>query len=143
MQSTPVSKVYTAAAPDYPFEYKFFDEQFDCHYKTEAKQQAVLCIFPPLQFLSHVLLIWFSLYSNKKNKEIGVRKVLGLQLKYLFLLSKTCCVLFYWELLATPVGYYAMNKWLQSFAYCIDFIVDVRVSFYCRDIALLTVGSRL
>ena len=150
MQSTiaSIKKIYTAAAPDYPFEYKFLDEQFDRHYKTEAKQQAVLGIFSAIAiFIACLGLFGLASYTAiKRTKEIGVRKVLGSSIQNIcFLLSKDLLrPVLLGTLLATPVGYYAMHKWLQGFAYRIDihwgmFAVAV---FTAMVIALLTVGSQ-
>ena len=143
-----IKKVYTAAAPDYPFEYKFLDEQFDRHYKTEAKQQAVLGIFSAIAiFIACLGLFGLASYTAiKRTKEIGVRKVLGSSIKNIcFLLSKDLLrPVLLGTLLATPVGYHAMNKWLQSFAYRIDlhwWMFGVAV-FTAVIIALLTVGSQ-
>jgi putative ABC transport system permease protein len=150
MQSTiaSIKKVYTASAPDYPFEYKFLDEQFDRHYKTEAKQQAVLSIFSAIAiFIACLGLFGLASYTAiKRTKEIGVRKVLGSSIQNIcFLLSKDLLrPVLLGTLLATPVGYYAMNKWLQSFAYRIDlhwWMFGVAV-FTAMVIALLTVGSQ-
>ena len=80
----------------------------------------------------------------KKTKEIGIRKVLGSSVQNIvLLLSKDLLKpVLVGTLIAMPVGYYAMNKWLQGFAYRIDFhwwmfaiAIVVAVS-----IALLTVG---
>ena len=150
MQSTiaSIKKIYTAAAPDYPFEYNFLDEQFDRHYKTEAKQQAVLGIFSAIAiFIACLGLFGLASYTAiKRTKEIGVRKVLGSSIQNIcFLLSKDLLrPVLLGTLLATPVGYYAMNKWLQSFAYRIDlhwWMFGVAV-FTAMVIALLTVGSQ-
>jgi putative ABC transport system permease protein len=150
MQSTiaSIKKIYTAAAPDYPFEYKFLDEQFDRHYKTEAKQQAVLGFFSAIAiFIACLGLFGLASYTAiKRTKEIGVRKVLGSSIQNIcFLLSKDLLrPVLLGTLLATPVGYYAMNKWLQSFAYRIDlhwWMFGVAV-FTALVIALLTVGSQ-
>ena len=150
MQSTiaSIKKVYTASAPDYPFEYKFLDEQFDRHYKTEAKQQVVLGIFSAIAiFIACLGLFGLASYTAiKRTKEIGVRKVLGSSIQNIcFLLSKDLLrPVLLGTLLATPIGYYAMNKWLQSFAYRIDlhwWMFGVAV-FTAVIIALLTVGSQ-
>jgi putative ABC transport system permease protein len=143
-----IKKIYTAAAPDYPFEYNFLDEQFDRHYKTEAKQQAVLGIFSAIAiFIACLGLFGLASYTAiKRTKEIGVRKVLGSSIQNIcFLLSKDLLrPVLLGTLLATPVGYYAMSKWLQSFAYRIDlhwWMFGVAV-FTALVIALLTVGSQ-
>jgi putative ABC transport system permease protein len=148
LQSTiaSIKKIYTSAAPDYPFEYNFLDEQFDRHYKTEEKQQRVLGIFSIITiFIACLGLFGLASYTAvKRTKEIGVRKVLGSSIQNIcFLLSKDLLrPVLLGTLLAIPVGYYAMNKWLQGFAYRIDihwWMFGIAV-FTAIAIALLTVG---
>jgi len=148
LQSTiaSIKKIYTAAAPDYPFEYNFLDEQFDRHYKTEEKQQKVLGIFSIITiFIACLGLFGLASYTAvKRTKEIGVRKVLGSSIQNIcFLLSKDLLrPVLLGTLLAIPLGYYAMNKWLQGFAYRIDihwWMFGVAI-FTAVAVALLTVG---
>ena len=124
LQSTiaSIKKVYTAAAPDYPFEYNFLDEQFDRHYKTEAKQKAVLGIFSAIAiFIACLGLFGLASYTAiKRTKEIGVRKVLGSSIQNICFYYQRLVAPVLLGTLATPVGYYAMNKWLQGFAYQIE-----------------------
>ena len=141
-----IKKVYTDAAPNYPFEYSFLDEQFDRAYKTESRQQSVLSIFSIIAiFIACLGLFGLASYTAiKKTKEIGIRRVLGSSVQnVVLLLSKDLLKpVLLGTLIAIPVGYYAMSKWLQGFAYRIDFhwwmfaiAVVVAVS-----IALFTVG---
>jgi putative ABC transport system permease protein len=141
-----IKKAYVAVAPAYPFEYKFLDEHFDRLYKTESRQQSVLSIFSIIAiFIACLGLFGLASYTAvKKTKEIGVRKVLGSSVQNIvLLLSKDLLKpVLVGTLIAMPVGYYAMNKWLQGFAYRIDFhwwmfaiAIVVAVA-----IALLTVG---
>jgi putative ABC transport system permease protein len=141
-----IKKIYTNVAPDYPFEYSFLDEQFDKAYKTESKQQSVLSIFSMIAiFIACLGLFGLASYTAiKKTKEIGIRKVLGSSVQnIILLLSKDLLKpVLIGTAIAIPIGYYAMNKWLQGFAYRINFhwwmfAIAVVVAV---TIALLTVG---
>jgi putative ABC transport system permease protein len=110
--------------PGDPFEYKFLDKKIDELYKTEQTTSklavfiAVLAIF--ISCLGLFGLVSFS--SEKRTKEIGIRKVLGASImNVLLMLSKdfTKWILIA-NILAWPIAWYAMNKWLQNFAYRID-----------------------
>ncbi len=120
-----IKKVYTEAAPDYPFEYTFLDERFDNLYRTESRQESVLSIFSVIAiFVACLGLFGLASYAAvKRTKEIGVRKVLGSSIQNIvLLLSKDLLKpVLIGTLIAIPVGYYAMNKWLQGFAYRIGF----------------------
>ena len=141
-----IKKIYADAAPDYPFEYSFLDERFEEAYKTEGRQQSVLSIFSFIAiFIACLGLFGLASYTAvKKTKEIGIRKVLGSSVQNIvLLLSKDLLKpVLVGTLIAVPVGYYAMNKWLQGFAYRIEFhwwmfAIAVVVG---GAIALLTVG---
>ena len=116
-----IKKLYTAAAPDYPFEYTFLDDKFSQLYKTETKQESLLSIFSVIAIAIACLgLFGLASYTAvKRTKEIGVRKVLGSSIQNIvLLLSKDLLKpVLLGTLIAIPVGYYAMNKWLQGFAY--------------------------
>jgi putative ABC transport system permease protein len=143
---TGIKKVYADAASDYPFEYSFLDEQFDRSYKTESRQQSVLGIFSIIAiFIACLGLFGLASYTAiKKKKEIGIRKVLGSSVQNIvLLLSKDLLKpVLAGTLIAIPTGYYAMNKWLEGFAYRISFqwwMFAVAV-MTAVTIALLTVG---
>ncbi len=141
-----IKKAYTSIAPDYPFEYSFLDEGFDRLYKTESKQQSVLSVFSVIAiFIACLGLFGLASYTAlKRTKEIGVRKVLGSSVQNIcFLLSKDLLKpVLIGTLIAMPVGYYAMNKWLEGFAYRVSFewwMFAVAI-VTAMAIALLTVG---
>ncbi|MGY3053084.1 putative ABC transport system permease protein [Pedobacter sp. UYEF25] len=116
-----VQNAYKNVAPAYPFEYRFLDQQFDQLYKKDLHQQTILTVFACLAIFVACLGLFglASFTATKRFKEIGVRKVLGASIKEIILLLSqdllkpvliaTC--------IALPVGYWAMNNWLQSFAY--------------------------
>lgn len=141
-----IKKLYSQYAPAYPFEYSFLDERFDQLYKDEAKQEFVLSIFSIIAiFVACLGLFGLASYTAiKRTKEVGVRKVLGSSVQNIvLLLSKDLLKpVLLGALIAIPVGYFAMNKWLQSFAYRVEFhwwmfalAIGIAIT-----IALLTVG---
>ncbi len=141
-----IKKIYAAAAPDYPFEYSFLDEQFDRAYKTETRQQSVLSIFSIIAiFIACLGLFGLASYTAvKKTKEIGIRKVLGSSVQNIVvLLSKDLLKpVLLGTFIAIPAGYYAMNKWLEGFAYRVGFHwwMFAIAAAVAVSIALLTVG---
>ena len=112
---------YASAAPGYPFEYNFLDEQFNQLYKDDMKQDNILSIFSGIAILiACVGLFGLASYTAvKRTKEIGVRKVLGSSVQNIVvLLSKDLLKpVLLGTLIAVPIGYYAMNVWLQGFIY--------------------------
>ena len=110
--------------PDDPFGYSFLDKEIDKLYKTEQTTGklstfiAVIAIF--ISCLGLLGLVSFS--SERRTKEIGIRKVLGATVTdVLVTLTKdfTKWILFA-NIIACPIAYYFMNKWLEDFAYRID-----------------------
>lgn len=141
-----IKKVYSAVAPDYPFEYGFLDERFEQLYQAEERQQSVLGVFSALAIFIACLGLFglASFTAIKRTKEIGVRKVLGSSVSnIIFLLSRDLLKpVLVGTLIAIPAGYYAMSKWLEGFAYRINFewwMFGAAV-LAALLIALLTVG---
>lgn len=143
-----VKKQYSKAAPGYPLEYRFLDQQFDKMYKKDIRQQTILSVFALLAILVACLGLFglASFTATKRFKEIGVRKVLGSSVKAIvILLSKD---LLKPVILATcismPVTYWALNKWLQNFAYKtpINWWVFALAAFVTFLIALMTISIK-
>ena len=110
--------------PDNPFEYSFLDQEFDALYQTD---QTVGKVFSTFTFLSLAVaclgLLGLAMYTaERRTKEIGIRKVLGASVQSLVsMLSKDFLKLvIIAALIAFPLAWYAMNQWLQSFAYPTD-----------------------
>ena len=126
-----VSDIYKKMAPVYPFEYTFLDQKFDTIYKKDIRQQAILSIFSGLAiFIACLGLFGLATFTAaKRTKEIGVRKVLGSSVpNILMLLAKDLLKpVLIASLIAMPIGYYCMTKWLQNFAYRVDISVWVFV----------------
>lgn len=104
-----------------PFEYHFLDEDYEALYKTEQRTASVFTSFSMLAILLACLgLFALTAYTMvRRTKEIGIRKVLGATIPdILSLVSKDFLKLIVIALLiATPVAYYAIHKWLQDFSY--------------------------
>lgn len=109
---------------DEPFTYSFMDDLFNKTYSAEQKTGTVLNIFSLLIiFVACLGLFGLVTYTaEQRTKEIGIRKVLGASVTQVIqMLSKEFLKLvLIASLIAFPVAWWAMNKWLQSFAYRIN-----------------------
>jgi len=107
--------------PGEQFEYNFLDSRIDLLYKSESRMRSIFLIFSILSiFVACLGLFGLATFTaEERTKEIGVRKVLGASAaNILLLLSKEFSkwVLFA-NLIAWPVAYYIMHRWMQNFAY--------------------------
>jgi putative ABC transport system permease protein len=104
-----------------PFSYTFLDERFNNSYESEQKIGLILSIFAGVTiFVACLGLLGLATFTaEQRTKEIGIRKVLGASITSIVsLLSKDFIKLvFIAFIIATPVAWYMMNKWLQDFAY--------------------------
>jgi putative ABC transport system permease protein len=114
-------KTWNRFSPDLRFDYYFMDEDFDQLYKSETKTSKLLMAAGLLSMLLCCLGIFgIVTYSAKRrSKEIGIRKVNGSSaLQIVIMLSKDYT---WWIIIsfiiAFPVAYFLMHKWLQNFAY--------------------------
>lgn len=132
--------------PAFPFEYQFVDDAFNARFKSEKLIGSLSKIFALIAiFISCLGLFGLAAYTaEQRKKEIGVRKVLGSSVSDIVqLLSKDFMRLVILALLiATPVAWWFMQNWLQSFAYRIDINLWVFViaGIVAICIALLTVS---
>jgi putative ABC transport system permease protein len=136
-------------SPGYPFEYSFFDDVFRRTYRTEQKMGDIIAILMGIVLIVTCLgLLGLAVFiTEQKTKEIGIRKVLGASISQIIaLLSKDFLK---WiviaNVIAWPVAYFAMAKWLQNFSYRVNiaplvFIISALISLF---IASLTVSFRV
>jgi len=119
-----IKNAWSNFSPEYPIEYKFLDENFEQMYTTEDKLKSLLAIFTFIAiFIGCLGLFGLAAYTaERRKKEVGIRKVLGASTKgVVLLLSKDFIKLVVISLLiASPVAWYFMNKWLQDFAYRVN-----------------------
>jgi putative ABC transport system permease protein len=141
-----IRKVWTDLFPMYPFSYESVDVMYHKVYKTELLQARLLSIFTIISlFISSMGLLGISLLvAQQRVKEIGVRKVNGARIsEVLVLLNKSfvkwVAISF---VIATPIAYYAMNKWMESFAYktTLSWWIFALAGLMALGIALLTVS---
>ena len=116
-----IENKWKAISPNSLFEYQFLDQQFEKVYRAELSIQKLLRSFSFLTILVALLgLLGLSRSSiNNRIKEIGIRKVNGASSQeVLALLNKDYVKLILLSfLIAVPLAWYAMHKWLESFAY--------------------------
>jgi putative ABC transport system permease protein len=112
---------WNALYPDKPFSYSFLDETFNKLYESEARFQKVFISLVVLGIMIACLGLFAlaTFAAQQRVKEIGVRKVLGASVMgVVVLLSKDFMKLVVIALiLAAPLGWYTMNRWLENFAY--------------------------
>jgi putative ABC transport system permease protein len=135
-------------APGQPFSYTFMDADFNNIYHAERRTGKLFISFAVFAiFIACLGLFGLVTYAAKqRTKEIGIRKVLGAKATGIVaLLSRDFAKLvLIASLIAFPVGWWAMNKWLQSFAYRIHITawVFVIAALLAVIIALITVSSQ-
>jgi putative ABC transport system permease protein len=119
-----VEAVYKQFNPDYPFNFKFIDTEYEKKFNDEKRIATLASLFAGLTiFISCLGLFALATYmAESRIKEIGVRKVLGASvLSITTLLSKDFLALVLVSILiATPIAWWAMHTWLQDFNYRIS-----------------------
>ena len=128
---TQLEKVWKSFLPARPFDYQFLSERYRSLYEAEQKQSQLFTAFAGLAiFIASLGLFGLATFNTMQRiKEIGIRKVLGASIpNILTLLSKEIIILIIAaNVVAWPVAWYFMNKWLDTFAYHIDMDVFVYI----------------
>ena len=141
-----ISTVWKKVVPNVPLKYSFVSEQLDKQYGKEQKMEGIFYGFSGLSLLIACLGLFglTTFVVERKVKEIGIRKVLGASVRGIVaLLSKDFVKLVLIAfVIASPLAWYFMNKWLQDFAYRIhiDWWVFVLSGLIAVLIAMITVS---
>ena len=111
-------------SPNNSFTYSFMDQDFDAAYRSEQRIGTIFISFTALAIAIACLgLFGLAAYAaEQRNKEIGIRKVLGASISTIvsMLSMDFIKLVFISIIIASPVAWWAMNKWLQGFAYRVD-----------------------
>jgi putative ABC transport system permease protein len=141
-----IEGVWKKYAPEYPLDYKFLDENFAEMYKNEARLGRLLLIFTVMAIVVGCMgLLGLATFSAEQRKrEISIRKVLGASvMNIVALLSGNFLKpVFVASLIAFPLAWWAMSKWLEDYSYRVNiswwvFGITVLVALI---IALITVS---
>lgn len=141
-----IEKAWGTQYDNFLFHYQFLDEQIEEFYQSEKKMTTLLSIFSGIAIFIGCIGLYglVSFMASEREKEIGVRKVLGASTSQILVLFSREFVLliFIAFIFAAPLSGYTMGKWLEKFAYRIElsafmFIVGIGVTLL---IALATVS---
>ncbi|HEY8659103.1 MAG TPA: ABC transporter permease [Hanamia sp.] len=141
-----VEKTWKKYIPEIPYQYNFLDEKFAQLYESEERQGTIFTVFAGIAiFIASLGLLGLSAFAiTQRVKEIGVRKVLGANVSSIVkLLSKDFLKLvLIAAIIAFPVAWYTMTRWLEDFAYRIHihWWVFVLSAILALIVALITVG---
>ena len=141
-----IEQLWRSQFPGKPFSYEFLDDTFNRTYQAEARTGYVFSLFAGLAVLISCLgLFGLAMFAaEQRTKEIGVRKVLGASVVSIVALLSTdfLKLVIVAIVVASPVAWYAMNRWLNDFAYKIDigWWVFALAGALAIGIALLTVS---
>ena len=143
---TQIEKTWKSVAPGQPFNYYFMEESYNNTYSAEKRLGSIFTIFSLLSILIACLGLFglAAFNAEKRIKEIGVRKVLGasvvqitykLSVDFLKLVAIAIVI-------AVPLSWYAMNRWLEDFTYRIEISwwIFVLAAFLAVLISILTVS---
>ena len=141
-----IERAWNEFAPEYPFTYSFLDESIDRLYDGEEQTARIIRTFSIIAIAIACLGLFglAAFAAERRTKELGIRKVLGASVSNLiFMLSSefTKWVLLS-NILAWPLAYFAMRRWLQSFAYRINIEIwpFILAAAFALVIALFTVS---
>ncbi len=143
-----VERVFHQLMPEQPFNYEFNDELNRRNYDKEYKWKQIIALSAITTiFISCIGLLGLTILSTeKRTKEIGIRKVLGASIKQIIQLIainffKLILIAFF---ISIPISWYAIHKWLQNFAYrvAISWWLFALAGLLAFLIALITISTQ-
>jgi putative ABC transport system permease protein len=139
-------RIWKERDPNEPFDANFLDESYASLYKTEERSSVLITLFAGVAILVSALgLLGLAAFAaEQKVKEIGIRKVLGAGVSHIvsLLSADFLKMVLIAGVIAFPIAWWAMNKWLQGFAYKINLSwwIFLAAAGIALLIALITVG---
>jgi len=141
-----IQQIWKKLSPYEPMNFMFYDDFFQSMYEKERKMAASITFFSIIAIVLTCMGILGQIFMICLNrvKEIGIRKINGAKISEVMLLLNRDFLL--WAaiafVIATPIAYYAMNKWLENFAYKTDLSwwIFALAGLLALGIALLTVS---
>ncbi|MBT3382537.1 MAG: FtsX-like permease family protein [Prolixibacteraceae bacterium] len=141
-----IDNVWNELAPGFPFSYYFLDQSFEKLYKKDEQMAKAVSLFSLIAIAIAVLgILGLSMFlAESRTKQIGVRKVNGARISEILIMLnkdfvKWVAIAF---VVASPIAYYIMNKWLGNFAYktSLSWWIFALAGVLALGIALLTVS---
>lgn len=145
---TQIENKWNAVSPNQHFEYSFMDDDFNATYRTEQRTGTLFSVFTTLALIIACLgLFSLAAYAaEQRNKEIGIRKVLGASVSVIVgMLSKDFIKLVLISfVIAAPLAWLTMHKWLQGFAYRqnIQWWIIALSGLGALSVAFITISSQ-
>src|SRR5690606_3600094 len=145
---TRIESSWNTLAPGYAFSYRFLDEAFDAMYRAERRMSRLSLAFAAMATGIACLGLFglAAFMAEQRSKEIGIRKVLGSSVTGIvtMLCKDFVKLVFIAIIIAIPIAWWAMDKWLEDFTYRIDaswwiFVLTGTIAIF---IALLTVSTQ-
>jgi putative ABC transport system permease protein len=141
-----IEKQWKSFIPDEPMDYSFYDDNFNAMYKQDERLGQAIGMFALIAFILTCMGVFGQIFQTcvNRTKEIGIRKINGANVsEIMVMLSKDLVrrVAFSF-VIATPIAWYSMHKWLQSFAYKteLSWWIFLLAGLIALGIALLTVS---
>jgi len=141
-----IEDTWKTQVSDAPFEYTFLDENIQKQYNEDQRVSKIISYFAVIAIIICSLGLYglSSFMAERRLKEIGVRKVMGASVGQIVgMMSKEFVKLVLLAfVIATPMAWYAMNKWLQGFEYktSLDILIFAYAGLGALAIALLTIS---
>lgn len=141
-----IKNLWEEHIPNYPFDYTFLDAHFEVLYRSDKQMGSVVAIMAGLAILISCMGLFglAAIITEKKTKEIGIRKVLGAsEGQITMLLSRNFAMLIVISfVIVTPVTWYLLRLWLESFAYRVGInpLLFLLGGFIAMTIALGTIS---
>ncbi len=135
-----IEDLYEKFNPGFPFEFDFLDDAYQKQYASESRVSILSRYFAGLAIVISCLGLFglASFTAQRRQKEIGIRKIIGASVSNIFMmLSKDFLLLVLVAILISfPLSWWVMNQWLQSFAYRINISASV---FFVAGASIITI----